>query len=142
MPEVFLDTDVAFDIISKRQPHFTASVKLLELAVLDKIRLMISESSLATLFYLAFDIYKIERASTKLSDFISACALVHAGKAIALKALASAMRDKEDALQYYTALQSEADYFITRNVKDFKSSDPSLPVLLPNDFYELIESLK
>ncbi len=31
LPEVFLDTDVAFDIISKRDPYNADSVKLLEL---------------------------------------------------------------------------------------------------------------
>lgn len=43
LPEIFLDTDVSFDIISKRQPHYDSSVKLLDLAARDKIRLMISE---------------------------------------------------------------------------------------------------
>ena len=82
MPDVFLDTNVAFDIISKRQLHFSDSVKLLHLAAEGKIRLMISESSLATLFYLTFDIYKIENAVSKLSDFINACELIHANKQV------------------------------------------------------------
>ena len=38
LPEVFLDTDVAFDIISKREPHFVDAVLLLELAAKLKSR--------------------------------------------------------------------------------------------------------
>ena len=59
MPDVFLDTDVTFDILSKREPHYDSSVQLLELAAKGNIRLAISESSLANLYYLCFDIYKI-----------------------------------------------------------------------------------
>lgn len=137
LPEVFLDTDVAFDIISKREPHFSSSVKLLELAANDEIRLAISESSLANLFYLAFDIYKIKDAAQRLTDFVSVCEIEHAGRSSVLLALGSLFKDKEDALQYYTALHAKADYFITRNVKDYKHREQSLPVYLPQDFYKL-----
>lgn len=44
LPEVFLDTDVAFDILSKRTPHYAGSIKLLELAAKDQISLQIAES--------------------------------------------------------------------------------------------------
>ena len=136
LPDVFLDTDVAFDIISKREPHFESSVKLLQLAANDEIRLSISESSLANLFYLSFDIYKIKDASQRLSDFIGACEVVHTNKALVLLALKSSFKDKEDALQYYIALHAKVDYFITRNIKDYKHKQQSLPVYLPDEFYK------
>lgn len=138
LPEIFLDTDVSFDIISKREPHYASSVRLLQLAAKDSVRLVVSESSLANLFYLSFDIYKLKDAIPKLSDFIGACGLVSAGKETALLALQSGFKDKEDALQYYTALRAKADYFITRNIKDYKHKDPSLPVCLPDDFFNEI----
>jgi predicted nucleic acid-binding protein len=139
LPEVFLDTDVSFDIISKREPHYDSSVKLLDLAARDKIRLMISESSLANLFYLTFDIYKITDAVAKLSDLVIACELASGRKDNVLLALKSTFKDKEDALQYYTALHAKADYFITRNLKDYvKHSTLSLPVYSPNQFLKEI----
>ncbi len=104
--------------------------------------LIISENSLATLRYLAYDIYKIKDATLKLSDFISACELVHASKEIALTALHSTFKDQEDALQYYTARHADVDYFITRNKKDYKKSiDPTLPVYLPDEFFKAIASI-
>lgn len=136
-PDVFLDTDVAFDIISKREPHFESSVKLLQLASSDEVRLLISESSLANLFYLSFDIYKIKDVSQRLSDFIGTCEVVDADKAAVLLALKSSFKDKEDALQYFTALHAKADYFITRNIKDYKHKHQSLPVYLPDEFYKI-----
>jgi len=134
MPDVFLDIDVAFDIISKRQPHFTDSVKLLQLASEGKIRLMISESALATLLYLSFDIYKIQNAANKLLDFVNASELIHANKQLVARALQSNFADKEDALQYFTGLNADAEFLITRNIKDFKAVEKALPVFTPADF--------
>lgn len=135
IPEVFLDTDVAFDIISKREPHFTDSIKLLELAASGKIQLVISEGSLANLFYLTFDIYKLNRGQVRLLDFIQACTIVSSGKQVIREALQSAFKDKEDALQYFTAKQAGVDHFVSRNIKDYKKhQDESLMVVTPNEF--------
>ena len=139
MPEVFLDTDVSFDIISKREPHYALSIKLLELSAKGTIQLMISESSLANLYYLCFDIYKIKNAQSILNDFISACEIAQAGKDSILLSLHSPFKDKEDALQYYTALRAGADYFVTRNKKDYKHCLVSLPVYSPAEFIRLSE---
>ena len=140
MPDVFLDTDVSFDILSKREPHYPHSIKLLELAASGIIQLMISESSLANLYYLCFDIYKVKDAQARLNDFISACEIAQAGKDSILLSLHSSFKDKEDAHEYYTALRAEADYFITRNKKDFTHSLVSLPVYTPSEFLKLLRT--
>jgi predicted nucleic acid-binding protein len=139
LPEVFLDTDVAFDIISKRDPHYIAGIKLLELTAKDQIVLQIAESSIANLIYLSFDIYKLPDTGSRLLDFIAACNVINGGKSVMMEALASKFRDKEDALQYYTALHSGADYFLTRNTKDFKFTSQQLPVYNPLEFLRFIE---
>lgn len=138
MLDVFLDTDVAFDIISKRTPHFDRSIGLLELAVNGRVTLFISESAIANLIYLSNDIYKIKDSNIKLMDFLMACEIISCGKQKLLEALQSSFKDKEDAIQYYTALSRGVDYFITRNVKDYKNALRSLPVLTPSDFYDII----
>jgi predicted nucleic acid-binding protein len=134
LPEVFLDTDVAFDIISKREPHFIDSIKLMELKAKDQIILLISESCIANLIYLTLEIKKIEDGLSKLTDFISSCEVINCGKQIIIESLNSDFKDKEDAVQYFTALYHGADYFVTRNTRDYKSSKKSLPVLLPSGF--------
>ncbi len=82
LPELFLDTDVAFDILSKRKPFYSDSVLLLDLAAKDKVNLLLTESSLANLIYLCFDIYKLDGAKSKLTDFISACDIISGGKQV------------------------------------------------------------
>src|SRR5690625_467978 len=134
LPEIFLDTDVAFDILSKRKPHYEDSIRILELAAEDRVALLIAESSLASLVYLSFDIYKLKDAEKRLLDFISACTIISGGKAVLTKAISSPFRDKENALKYYTALKNEADYFITRNIRDCKKASKRLPVMTPIEF--------
>lgn len=136
LPEVFLDTDVAFDILSKRKPHYHHSIRLLELVAEDQVALLLAESSLANLIYLSFDIYKLKDAQSKLLDFITACEIISGGKSIIITAVTSAFKDKEDALQYYTALDYGADYFVTRNIKDYKNQSRILPVLTPLQFIQ------
>lgn len=134
LPELFLDTDVAFDILSKRKPFYRDSVLLLELAAKDKAILLLTESSLANLITLCFDICKLDAAGSKLVDFISVCDIISGGKQVMIEAISSSFKDKEDALQYYTALNHGADYFITRNISDYKSSSLRLPVMTPVEF--------
>lgn len=143
LPEIFLDTDVAFDILSKREPHFESSVQFLHLALENKASLLISESSLGNLFYLTFDIYKLKNSASRIFDFINVCELVPSGKIAVVKSLESSFKDKEDGLQYYTALYREVDYFITRNTKDYrKHKQSSLPVYSPIEFFDLINKPK
>jgi hypothetical protein len=141
MVNIFLDTDVATDILSQREPHYNNAAKLLQLAKENKIGLVIAECSLANLFYFSYDLYKIPNPSAQLLNFISACEIAHGGKAMILNALNSEFKDKEDALQYFTALDTNAEYFITRNVGDYKHAIHSLPVYTPAQFMELANSL-
>src|SRR5690625_831625 len=117
LPEIFLDTDVSFDIISKRKPDYEDSIRILELAAEDRVALFIAESSLANLVYLSFDIYKLNDAEKRLLDFISACTIISRGKAVITTAISSPFRHKEDALKYYTTLQTEANCSINSNIR-------------------------
>lgn len=137
MPRIFIDTDVAFDIVSKREPHYQSILPIVELASKGSIEFVIAESGLGNLIYLAYEIYKLKEAETQLSDLFTACKIVHGGKQCIIQAFDSAFKDKEDALQYYTALHNECDYFLTRNIKDYKHAVKNLPVLTPDNFSKL-----
>ena len=139
MDNLFIDTEVAFDIISKREPHYVHSIRILQLAADGKVKLHISESSIANLFYLSFDVYKIKDAVIKLSDFVEACDVLVTGKHNILAALGSQFKDKEDALQYYTALNANLKYLITRNIKDYKYVEGEISVFTPAGFLNFYE---
>lgn len=139
LPSVFVDTDVAFDILSKRQPHFTDSLEVFKLVSEGKISALISESAIANLIYLTIDIHKIENGISKLTDFVASCEVIHGGKNAILNAMNSDFKDKEDAVQYFTASVNDADFFVTRNIKDYKAADSSLRPQTPKGFLKELE---
>jgi predicted nucleic acid-binding protein len=47
-------------------------------------------------------------------------------------ALNSIFKDFEDAVQYYTSIKNNLDIILTRNIKDYKSTD--IPVMTPDEF--------
>ncbi|MBK8506061.1 MAG: hypothetical protein IPL46_30020 [Saprospiraceae bacterium] len=47
-------------------------------------------------------------------------------------------KDFEDGLQYYTALESQCDLIVTRNLRDFKES--AIPVLSPREYLTKIDA--
>jgi predicted nucleic acid-binding protein len=52
------------------------------------------------------------------------------------KALESEFADFEDAVQYFTAMQNEIKYIITRNTEDYKKS--AIPVYTPTEFLTMM----
>lgn len=55
-------------------------------------------------------------------------------------ALDNNFKDFEDAVLYESAVHSNVEYIVTRNVKDFKSS--KIPVFEPVELIQIIENLK
>lgn len=53
-------------------------------------------------------------------------------------ALTSAFDDFEDAMQYHSALTSNVEMIITRNVKDFTMFQ--IPVLTPHEFLQSVRA--
>lgn len=138
MLEVFPDTDVCIDLLSGREPFFSNSKGILDYAENLKYRLVISESFLPTLTYILSETYKIPDTQDLLIDFINSGKIISGSKAIALLALRSTFKDKEDAFQDHIALHRGVDYFLTRNIKDYKYHADLLTVLTPTDFFKKV----
>jgi len=132
MAEVFLDTNVAVDLVTMRQPFYNEAVFIERLAQAGSINMIVSEGSIVTMIYIAFHKYKLPNAEDRLVSFLESCRVTSSTYSLILAALRSTFRDKEDAYQYQTALKCHADYFVTRDKKDFKSVIPyHLPVITP-----------
>ena len=67
-----------------------------------------------------------------MSDF----KLIEATHATMEDALYSDMKDIEDALQYYTAVQNRIEVFISKDKNFIKASKSILPVMHPKEFIE------
>jgi predicted nucleic acid-binding protein len=135
MNNIFLDTNVAFDLIANREPFVQESYPFLALAGNGDARLFISEVSVGTLVYLSFNSYKLVNAKEKLLHFMEFCQVISGGNEAFYDSMNSDFKDKEDGIQYFTAILHEMDYFITRNKSDFKYGIGRFPILMPKEFF-------
>jgi hypothetical protein len=136
MSNIFLDTNVAFDLIANREPFVQEAYPFLALAGNGDARLFISEVSLGTLVYLSFNSYKLVNAKETLLQFMEFCHVVSGGKEAFYESMNSAFIDKEEGIQYFTAVFHSMDYFITRNKSDFKYGIGGFPILTPQEFFK------
>lgn len=134
MYRIFLDTYIALDLVANREPFVHDSRPFLVLVNEGEAQLFISEASIGTLLYLAFERYKLTDAKKKLKEFIEFCHVISGGKEAFLNSLNSDFKDKEDGLQYFTAINNKMDFLITRDKKDFKSGMGKIPILSPKEF--------
>ncbi|MBR1774203.1 MAG: PIN domain-containing protein [Bacteroidales bacterium] len=131
--KIFLDTNVVFDFLSKRSPFYDAALKIMELAHKNKINVCCFSITYVTLSYLLHrDKMAKNEIDYKLKVLNVICPATLVNDSIVKKALLSDFVDFEDALQYYSAIESEVDLIITRNNKDFPLSD--IAVMTPDEF--------
>ena len=128
--KLFLDTNVVIDVIAAREPFVADSRAVFNLCETSKVEGCISALTLCTVSYVLRKFVTPGTMRTKLRAFDLTVSLLD-------KAISSTMTDFEDAVQFYTAVYSEADYIITRNVKHFPQDN--IPVLTPTDFLVLTQ---
>jgi len=136
MVKICLDTVVIVDILTKRDPHYESSVKLIKMALENQVEIAITKVSVQTIIYLVFEVYKVSNANEIILKFLKSVELLDSDKSTFFNAIQSTFSDKEDALQYFTALENDCQYFITRKLKDYKKHESTVPVYDPNGFYE------
>jgi predicted nucleic acid-binding protein len=132
---VFVDTDIIYDLLAKREPFYTAAAHLFTLADEGKIQIFISALSLANIHYLISRQQSGKQAKQILRKFKLLVHITPLNEKIIDLALNSEFEDFEDAIQYFSALQNEIEIFLTRNLKDYKKAQIS--VLTAQDFINL-----
>lgn len=132
---VFIDTNVFLDILYRREAFFVDSLKVFDLAIDEKIELLISDLSIANIKFITRKDFAIGKFYEIMSVFRPIFTVVPIGEDAVDKALALKADDFEDALQYFSAVQAKADYILTRNIKDYYFA--SMQVLMPSDFLKL-----
>lgn len=131
--KVFVDTNVILDLLAKREDFFEDSMKIFSLADEKEISILVSSLSLVNTHYILHDVMKLKEARSILGKFkvlVSCCSLND--KMIELALNDSKIKDFEDAIHHFTALEADCKILISRNKKDFKHS--SLSVMSPKEF--------
>jgi predicted nucleic acid-binding protein len=133
--KVFVDTDIIYDLLGKRDPFYLAAAQLFTLADEGKVQIFISALSLANLHYLISKKISEKEAKEILRKFKVLVHVAPLNDKIIDLALNSEFSDFEDAIQYYSALQNEIEVLLTRNLKDYRKAQ--ITVLTAQDFINL-----
>lgn len=136
MSRIFLDTNVILDLLGERVPFFDSIAKVATLADQKKLTIIVSPLSLTTVDYVLNKYETSESVLNKLRKFKIICEVCEVNEEIIDKALNSSFKDFEDAVQYFTALQSNCSMIITRNGKDFKHS--TIPIMTAEEYLSSI----
>ena len=136
MSRIFLDTNVILDLLGERVPFFDSIAKIATLADLKKLTLIVSPLSFTTIDYVLNKYETSESVLNKLRKFKIICEVCEVNEETIDKALNSSFKDFEDAVQYFTALQSNCSIIITRNGKDFKNS--TIPIMTAEEYLSSI----
>lgn len=136
MSRIFLDTNVILDLLGERVPFFDSIAKVATLADQKKLTLIVSPLSFTTIDYILNKFESSESVLNKLRKFKIICELCVVNEETIDKALNSDFKDFEDAVQYFSALQSNSSIILTRNARDFKNS--TIPIMTAEEYLSSI----
>ena len=136
---VLIDTNVILDLLARREPHYLEGRKIFSQADLKQVKLVISSLSLVNVHYVLNDRLKMRDARSIVGKFkVLVDTYELNDKIIELALNDTDFEDFEDGIQYYTALEAQCDFIVTRNIKDFKAS--SLPVFSPKEYLSRMDA--
>ncbi|MCR4914975.1 MAG: PIN domain-containing protein [Prevotella sp.] len=138
MKRVFVDANIVVDLLCERYPWFPSVMRILNMADLGQIELYCSSLSLGTASYL------METRKMTPEDIFDAidllcqiCTPTAVDAMVVRQAINSDFTDFEDALQHFSAKTVDADCIVTRNKKDFDTSE--IPVYELDEFMTLLD---
>lgn len=132
---LFLDTNILLDFLAKREPWGIEASKIFSVVPKYKISLFTSSISISNCLFILSARHRHNMPQTHeiLYKFLKSIDVLPTNKTTFQQAFKSEFSDKEDAIQYFSALEhGNIDYIITRDKKDFIKSE--IPVLTLKEF--------
>ncbi len=133
--KVFVDANILVSVLNKEYPLFTYSARILSLSGNNNFEIYTSPTCLAIAFYFAEKKHNTKPAREKIALLCKHIFISPATEDVVEKTLANKkVNDFEDGLEYYSAIESNCNFFVTEDVKDFYFS--TIPVLNARNFFE------
>lgn len=136
--KLFLDTNVVVDLLGEREPFYEPVARIATLADKGQIHLVVSALTYSTVYYLLSRFEDKEVVKEKIRKFKVIAETSDLTDKVIDEGLSSKFGDFEDSLQYYCAVNSDCNIFVTRNGKDFKESE--MPVLTPFEYINIMNN--
>ena len=133
---ILVDTNVLLDYLLIREPFYGDAEKIIHGCVDGKAKGCIAAHSISNMFFILRKDYSAEERREVLSSLCSIFDVEGIDKAKLLSGLQNEeFSDFEDCLQMECAKAYKADYIVTRNISDYKTSE--IKAVLPKDYLEL-----
>jgi len=133
---LLIDTNVFLDVLLNRKDFVDTSKSVLEKAIKEGDNLYLSSSAVTDIYYVIRKQTKSrELALTGIKKLFRIVRFAEVNEKCILYAALSGVNDYEDAVVDQVALNINADYIITRNIKHFKNAHNL--ILSPQDYLDL-----
>ncbi len=133
--KIFIDTDVILDLVFERKPFFYDSQKILSLVEKNYLLGFTSSLIMANCYYIINSTKNKNIAKKTIAKLRSILTILPFTDKELGESLNSNIKDFEDGIQYFIAVNNGINTIITRNIQDYKKVD--INVFLPNDFLKL-----
>jgi len=138
MRHFFLDTNVVFDYLGRREPNGALAMALFQAAYEGKVMLYVASLSFSHVFYTLRKQVGAVVARDALRKLARLVRVVAVDEAVVQQALDSAFADVEDAMQYFAAASvPSVEVIVTGDPKGFREG--SLKLLSPMEAQALME---
>lgn len=135
--KLLIDANIILDVLQKRESHYKYSAIIWKLCETCKVTGYVSILTFMNMVY----ILRKELTPEKIEEVYKALSLIFTFEDLTEEDVKNALmkkhKDFEDAVQMETAERVEADFIITRNVKDFMKSP--IPAYTPLEFMQRVE---
>jgi predicted nucleic acid-binding protein len=133
MKRILIDSDVILDLLLDRKPFCEDSLAIIYACEQKQLQGFVTPVIIANVYYIFRQKASHVTVTEQLKLLLHIISVLNMDQKQVLAALDSKFTDFEDALQYFSAVNSnKIDAIITRNIKDLKKS--TLPVFTPNEF--------
>ncbi len=134
---ILVDTNIIIDALTGRKPFREAAEQVFLIAANRAEDMYIAASSVTDIYYLVRKhLHSTEQSKDVMSKLFELFYILDVTSGDCMDALASEMKDYEDAVVACCAYRSQIDYIVTRNIKDYAAS--KVRAISPEKFVEII----
>jgi len=137
--KVLFDTNIILDVLLDRKPFSEHASYLMSKVERSEMNGFLCATTVTTIHYLLSKNLDKKSAITSINSIIALFEIASVNRLVIENALKSKFTDFADSVLHESARHAGAEYIITRNIKDFKST--KIPVFTPTEFLSMLESL-
>ena len=132
MIKILIDTNVIIDYLANREPYADQAERIIDMCADGEVTGIITANSVTDIYYIMQKQAGRSKAMDGLRALLDVLDIAEVGKRDILNAADLNMDDFEDALVATCAKRINAQYIISRNIKDYSNSPVS--AIMPQKF--------